>query len=112
MKRTALLILGLGMLSVMQSAYSLYNANMVGVVTEVLTYTNNDQILFRLDNQPSSHPLCLTDFFVIDPTIPTDRRNRILSRLLLAYALGKPVNVGYDKDGDCAQGRIRVHRVG
>ena len=89
-----------------------YNANISGVVTQVLTYTGSDQILFRLNNQPSSHPQCNVDFFSIDPSLPADRRSVVLSRLLIAYSSGKPVNIGYDSEGDCSHGRIRVHRVG
>ena len=94
------------------SAFADYNANMTGVVTHVLTYTGSDQIYFRLDNQPSSHPACNTDYFAIDSSIPAERRQQVLSRLLMAYATGKPINIGYDSEAGCAHSRIRVWRVG
>lgn len=94
------------------SSHAGYNANMTGKVTQVLTYTCTDQIYFRLENQPKSHPSCGVDFFSIDASIPEARRQQVLSRLLIAYASGTPINIGYDKEGDCSHGRIRVHRVG
>ena len=94
------------------SVHAEYNANMQGVVTEVLTYTHGDQIYFKLDNQPSTHPRCETDFFSIDASIPAERRHQLLSRLLTAYATGKRVNIGYDNKGNCSHTRIRAHRVG
>jgi hypothetical protein len=36
----------------------------------------------------------------------------MLARLLLAKASGEVLNLGYDATGDCAEGYIRVHRVG
>ena len=89
-----------------------YNANMQGVVTTVVTYAGGDYIYFKLHNQPTSHPLCKTDFFVIHASTPPDRLDRMLSRLLTAYTTGETVNIGYDDAGDCAHGRIRVHRIG
>jgi hypothetical protein len=88
-----------------------YDANMTGVVTEVLTYPNGE-ILFRLANQPSSHPSCMTDYFAIDNTANAAGVSRMYARLLSAHALGEAVNIGYDSQGDCTSGRIRVWRVG
>lgn len=89
-----------------------YNANMTGKVTQVLTYTYTDQIYFRLENQPKSHPSCSVDFFSIDASTPEARRQQVLSRLLIAYASGTPINIGYDKEAGCSHGLIRVYRVG
>ena len=54
----------------------------------------------------------LTDYFSIDASVPAERKSIVVSRLLTAHAMGKPINIGYDKVGDCSSGRIRVHRVG
>ncbi|QUJ68610.1 hypothetical protein KDD30_05720 [Photobacterium sp. GJ3] len=92
--------------------YAEYNANIRGVVTEVLTYTESNIILFRLNNQPASHPTCKPGYFSVDASVPSETRHQVLSRLLTAYATGKLVNIGYDKDGTCSGTWIRTHRVG
>ena len=89
-----------------------YNANLKGKVTGVLTYTNSAVIYFRLENQPQSHPTCKTDYFSIDASTPDNIRQQVLSRLLVAYASGNPVNIGYDKEQECSSGRMKVYRVG
>ncbi|NAW88457.1 hypothetical protein [Photobacterium halotolerans] len=109
-KWNRLLIVALSLLSF--SSHAEYNANMTGVVTQVLTYTDGNQIYFLLKNQPTSHPSCKPDLFAIDASTSGETRHQVLSRLLTAYATGKPVNIGYDKEGDCAHTWIRVHRVG
>jgi hypothetical protein len=89
-----------------------YNANMAGELEGFYVYADGDHIYFRLKNQPSSHPTCGPLYFVIPETVSSDRRKAMLSRLSLAYATKEIVNIGYDSTGDCAQGYIRVHRVG
>ncbi|NOU50501.1 hypothetical protein HG263_08100 [Pseudoalteromonas sp. JBTF-M23] len=89
-----------------------YNANITGKVTSIATYTYSGRIYFRLDNQPSSHPACQTDYFAIDESTPDAIRQQVYSRLLVAYSSGKAINIGYDKEGGCAHGRIKVYRVG
>lgn len=92
--------------------YAGYNANIQGVVTKVLTYTGDGRIFLRLSNQPSSHPQCSTDYFSIDASVSDSVRSQLLARLLVAYSTGEVVNIGYDSQGDCSHGRIRVYRVG
>lgn len=99
-------------LVVSMPSLSAYDSNMQGKIAAVLTYADGDYILFSMENQPGSHPGCLADYFSIDAAIPAQRRQQIFSRLLLAYAKGEVVNIGYDGQGDCSNGRIRVHRVG
>ena len=89
-----------------------YNANIKGVLSQVRTYTDGDFIYISLENQPTEHPVCNVGFFVISETVPFERRQMILSRLLAAYAMKENVNIGYDDKGDCAHGYIRVHEVG
>ena len=89
-----------------------YDANISGVVTSVLTYTYDGRIFIRLENQPQSHPQCMTDFFSVDASVPDSARSQLLARLLVAYTNGEPVNIGYDSQGDCSHGRIRVYRIG
>lgn len=93
-------------------AFSSYNANMAGVISEVITYVDRNVIYFKLENQPSSHPSCHADYFSIVESVTAERRSILLSRLLAAYAIKEVVNIGYDSTGDCSDGRIRVHRVG
>jgi hypothetical protein len=89
-----------------------YNANMAGVVIGVYTYADIDSIYIVLSNQPTTHPACLPNYFVIEGTVPADRRKAMLARLMTAYATKENVNIGYDAGGACAEGYIRVHRVG
>jgi len=100
------------LLFVVSPLYAQYNANMKGVVTDVLIYSDSNLVLFRLDNQPSTHPLCAVDYFSIGVDIPYDRVKSLISRLLMAKATKERINIGYDAVGDCSQNRIRVHRVG
>lgn len=89
-----------------------HNANMQGVVTDVLTYPLDGRIFFRLSNQPSSHPVCTPDYFSIDASVPDSVRSQLLSRLLVAYTTGETITIGFDSQGDCSHSRIRVHRIG
>lgn len=93
-------------------AFAGYDANITSKVTQILTYTGSGSVLFRLVDQPNSHPACNFDYFSIDASVPVDQRRQLLSRLMLAYSLGENVNIGYDSQGDCSNSRIRVHRVG
>ena len=90
-----------------------YDANFTGRVTHVLTYPGSTLILIKVSGQPTSHPTCTSlDFLAIDPGISNESRQLVMSRLLMAYASGETVNIGYDKTADCVGSRIRVHRVG
>src|SRR5690349_7757729 len=93
-------------------AAAVYTANMIGVVTDVLTYTESDIVLFRLSNQPTTHPACNPQYFSFDQTLPESRRKQLFARLLAAKESGNALNVGYDNSGDCSNTYIRVHRIG
>ncbi len=92
-------------------SHAAYNENAQGKVSSVLTYADGDYIYFTFE-RPIAHSACNPQFFVISEEIPLDRRQAMLSRLLLAYAAKENVNIGYDKLGSCVHGYIRVHRVG
>lgn len=93
-------------------AQAAYNANMSGVVAEVLTYPETTHVLFRLDNQPTSHPGCNAAYFVMADPNPESRK-LMYARLLTALAMGSSINIGYDNVGECGPGGyIRVHRIG
>jgi hypothetical protein len=94
------------------NAEAVYNANLAGQLDGFWAYSDGDYILFRLKNQPATHPTCNPSFFVIPDTVPADRRKMMFARLSLAYATQESVNIGYDNVGDCASGYIHVHRVG
>jgi hypothetical protein len=104
--------LGLAAVLFSSNASAVYNANMDGVVVAVWTYTENDSIYFQLSNQPATHPSCESWAFVIPSIVPVDRRKALFARLMVAKLTGETINIGYDNMGDCADGRIRVHRVG
>lgn len=90
-----------------------YNANLSGKLAQVLTYADNDSIFIQLQNQPSSHPACNASYFVIDASVPSERKKMMLSRLLVSYASGENITIGYDDTGTtCAAGYIRVYRIG
>jgi len=109
MKKSALM---LAILLISYTTFAAYNSNMSGVIKNIMVYTDGDYIYLRLMNQPISHPTCNPQFFVIDGSISIDRRQMLLSRLMMAYASKENVNIGYDGTGSCANGYIRVHRVG
>jgi hypothetical protein len=88
-----------------------YNDNLTGVVTHVMTYTSG-LILFRLNNQPATHPTCNTSYFAIATDTNDIATNRMLSRLLTAHTTKVPVNIGFDNTADCGNGYIKTHRVG
>lgn len=92
-----------------------YNANMQGKVVTVAFYSDGDYVYFALANQPTAHPSCNPSWFVLDPSvqgIPEARMARLTARLIAAHSSGEVVNVGYDDQGDCLHGFLRVHRVG
>ena len=93
------------------AAFATYNANGGFLITGVLTYAETDS-LYILVSAPPAHSGCSNAHFVISGAVPADRRKAMLARLLLAKATGEALNLGYDATGDCAEGYIRVHRVG
>lgn len=88
-----------------------YDANMSGKVVSVMTYSSG-AVLFRLDNQPQSHPQCKSTYFAIPSSTKDSITNRFLSRLLAAYSTKETINIGFDSKGDCAESWISVHRIG
>jgi hypothetical protein len=112
MQKLTSAVLGAFALVASPNAIAVYNANMTGVVTSVWSYTEFDLIYFQLSTQPSTHPSCDAWAFVIPSDVPADRRKALFARLMMAKATGETINIGYDNAGDCADGRIRVHRVG
>jgi len=110
MFRKILLVMGIAVCSYGANAH--YNANMKGVIENVLVYTDGDYVYIQLKNQPTTHPTCRPNYFVIDASLPHERRQMLLTRLMTAYTTKENVNIGYDAEGDCAHGYIRIHRVG
>lgn len=98
-------------MSVSMPIRATYNDNMSGEVTHVMTYTSG-LILFRLKNQPGSHPSCTATYFAIATDTPEAAAQRMYSRLLVAYASKQPVNIGFDNLASCGNNYIRVYRVG
>jgi hypothetical protein len=77
-----------------------------------MTYADVDYIYVQLNTQPSTHPSCNPGYFVISGSVPAERRKAMFAQLMVAKVAGDPINLGYDNTGDCADGYIRVHRVG
>lgn len=88
------------------------DSNYAGEVEGFYVYTDGDYIYFRLKNQPQTHPGCNPKYFVVSEDVPQERRRALLARLSIAYSLKEPVNIGYDGQGNCVHGYIRVHRIG
>lgn len=105
-------IVCLSTLFIHTKAFADYNSNIRGELEGVYVYTDHDAIYFRFKTQPTSHETCKATYFVISGSVPQDRRDQLLSRLMLALASKEQVNIGYDSQGNCANGYIRVHRVG
>lgn len=93
------------------AAFATYNANGGFAITGILTYTETDAIYITVSSPPA-HSGCNNSFFVIPSTTTTDRRKILMARLMLAKAANETINFGYDGTGDCADGYIRVHRIG
>jgi len=91
---------------------AVYNANMSGKINKIAVYTAADYIYIQLENQPTSHPSCNPAWFVVEASTSIARIDRLYSRAMAAKATGETLNIGYDSQGDCAHGYIRVHRVG
>lgn len=111
-KLGSLVIVALSLVAAVPPAHAVYNANMSGVLEFVAAYADGDYIYLRLVNQPATHSGCNPTYFVITEEVPLERRKMLFARLMMAYAMGASVNIGYDSTGDCAHGYIRVHRVG
>jgi len=91
---------------------SQYNANIKGVIDDDYVYTDGNHIYFRFVNQPTEHSVCKPNYFVLGADIPSDRLDRLLTRLLTAHTTKEEINIGYDNSVECARGYIKVHRVG
>lgn len=102
------------MMTFVSSAQATYNANLVGGVSAIMTYTDGT-LLSVLSNQPTANGSCSPVFFELDPSAATNDAafNRLDARLAQAYATGEQVNIGFDEAGNCgAYGYIRVYRIG
>jgi hypothetical protein len=94
------------------ASFAVYNTNGSFVVIAVATYTDTDSIYFNVAAPPAVSG-CSNSYFVVSGAYPADRRKAILAQLLVAKNTGLPIQIGYDSQaGDCAEGYVRVHRVG
>lgn len=96
------------------TAHATYNANLVGNVTSILTYTNG-YFLFSLASQPTSNGSCNANLFEVDESAAANDTffSMMYARLAQAYAMGEQVNVGFDDAGNCGKdGYIQVYRIG
>jgi len=94
------------------SALAGYDANITGVVTEVLVYSDSNIVLFRLNNQPSSHPGCSSAQYFELFNVPEPMFGRLYARLLAAKVSGEAINIGYDSVGSNCRHYIPAHRIG
>lgn len=89
-------LIGFAIFLLSNAAMATYNANIVGQLTGVYVYADDDYIYLRLNNQPASHPTCNPSYFVISGDVELARRQMLLSRALAAYLSKENLNIGYD----------------
>lgn len=98
------------------SALATYNAGITGKIDKILTYSDG-HFYIKLENQPTSHPICAPEYFSHDQNISESAKDRLYSRALLAYQTGVEIYIGYD-DGlsgtaECGSGsKIIIFRIG
>lgn len=87
--------------------------NFQGKILEVLTYPYAKYILIRVEGQPTSHPVCTNfDYLLVGEDSDSESRQLVYGRLLLAFARGEVINIGYDSKDECLHSKIKVYRVG
>jgi len=114
-KKLRVLVLAAAALACIASPFSaraVYNANMSGIITDVLVYPDSPWVLIKLQNQPTSHPACNAQYFAFGGDAPPENKRFMYARALMALSQGTAVAIGYDASGDCASSYIRVHRIG
>lgn len=107
----ALALSGLLTLSLPAAVNAGYNSNIQGKITNIRIY-NDGRMFIKLDNMPATHPVCNVSYFAIDPTLSSDIRAQMLSRLFIAKSSGETINIGYDYLDNCASGYIQAFEVG
>lgn len=85
-----------------------YNANISMKINNVITYSYGNNILFIGDQNP--FPAC-GPYFVIHESISSERRQQMLARIMLAYAMKEEITIGYDSQ-NCMGGQVYVFRIG
>jgi len=93
-------------------SFAAYNANMSGKVSAIMVYAEGDYIYIKLENQPTSHPTCNPSYFVVPGSIPYERRQMIMSRLMTAKVTKEIINLGFDDKASCSNGYIQLYRAG
>ncbi|WP_158703072.1 hypothetical protein [Allosphingosinicella vermicomposti] len=89
-----------------------YNGNAVVKITGVFTYTTSNYVLFTVEEKPAGIA-CEKAYFGLPLNMTDAARQIVVARLLLAYSLKEPVNIGFDATGPCiADEFIWVARVG
>ena len=81
------------------------NAVWIGVtgkVTTILLYDSTDSILVIMDSPGTAVAECSnTQTFAINGSLPADRRNQMLSALMMAKASGQSVTIMFNDVGGC-----------
>jgi len=105
------ILLGIILLIASISASAGYDKNLEGTITHIYTYPTG-LVLFKLSNQPSSHPGCNPVYFAIATDVAESAANRMYSRLLTLHTTKTKAYIGYDSQGSCGNSYIRVHNIG
>jgi hypothetical protein len=81
------------------------NSAWIGVTAKVetiLLYDSSDSILVILDSPGAAVAECSNNqTFAINGTLPADRRNQMLSALMMAKASGQSVTIMFNDVGGC-----------
>lgn len=91
-----------------------YNSNFLTQLEGVYVYSDMNHIYIKTSTPAplSANSTCSNKYIVVDGEISSDRRNAILSRLLLAYASKETINIGYDNAANCVGSYVRLYRAG
>ncbi|MET1257634.1 hypothetical protein [Aliikangiella maris] len=103
--------IGIVFLLLSHSLHAEYDKNIEGNIVAIYTYPSGT-VLFKLDNQPTNHPSCNPVYFAIAKDVPESAANRMYSRLLSLHTTKTKAYIGFDSQGGCGDGYIRVHNVG
>ncbi len=93
-------------------ANSAYNGEHESKIKNVELSVDSDSIFVHLETAASPAVCSNNSVMVIDGSYSIERRQMLLSRLLMAYATSETLKFGYDKNGSCIGSYVRLHKVG
>lgn len=96
------------------SALASSTVSVRGIPIEVISSADGI-VQFRLDKQPSDHPICTHAYFAI-ASENEKAVDRMYARLLASFTQKQSISVSYDDSASsadvCSSGYIKVYRLG